>query len=180
MPRFIEQTFFVLVLMLLGPGGSLATKSVSMSNQPCSVRLTLIDLNHYYLFMISLDWCNRGCNSDEDPFGRCAQIIEEVNYAKKVMLETLAYVFVSVTDCDISEYVKDCTCIKGLVGNLAVSFDEIVDNPETILINSNDRQIIFLLLFSYCVFTIVGDHRSYVLFEAWTSNFTFSIVLVQR
>ena len=55
---------------------------------------------------------------------------------------------------------KDCTCIKSLADDLVVSFDETVDNPETILINSIDKEIIFLLLLSYCAFTIAGDHRS--------------------
>ena len=40
---FIKQ--IVLVLVLLGFGGSLTTECVSMNNQPCMVRPTLVDLN---------------------------------------------------------------------------------------------------------------------------------------
>lgn len=76
------------------------------------------------------------------------------------MLGILAYVIVSVADCDIGKYPKDCTCIISLFVDLDVSFGETVDNPKTTLINSIDKQIIFLLLLSYCAFTIVGDHRS--------------------
>ena len=76
------------------------------------------------------------------------------------MLGILAYVIVSVADCDIGQYLKDCTCIKSFADDLVVRFDETVDNPETILINSIDKEIIFLLLLSYCAFTIAGDHRS--------------------
>ena len=46
--------------------GSLATKFVSLNNEPCTFRLTLFDLNpvelNYYMFMISLDKCNGSCN----------------------------------------------------------------------------------------------------------------------
>lgn len=71
------------------------------------------------------------------------------------MLGILAYVIVSVADCDIGQYLKDCTCIKSLVDDLVISFDETGDNPKTTLINSIDEQIIFSLLLSDCVFTIV-------------------------
>ena len=41
---------------------SLATKCMSLNNEPCMIRPTLIDLNpvelNYYSFMISLDECN--------------------------------------------------------------------------------------------------------------------------
>ena len=51
-------------------GGSLTTKCVSLSNESCLARPTLIDLNlielNYYPFMISLDKCNRSCNAIND------------------------------------------------------------------------------------------------------------------
>ena len=59
--------FFGLVLMLLGPAGS---KYASMNNQQCLVRLTLINLNHYFPFMITLDRRNGGCDFDEETFDR--------------------------------------------------------------------------------------------------------------
>ena len=45
MSGFIEQADVILVLVLLGIGGSLAIKCVFMNNQLCMVRLTRIDLN---------------------------------------------------------------------------------------------------------------------------------------
>ena len=60
MSGFIKQMYIVLVLILLYFGESLAStkaiKCVSMNNQPCSVRSTLIDLNlelHYYPTIIN-------------------------------------------------------------------------------------------------------------------------------
>ena len=51
----IKQVFIVLSSF----SSSVATKSVSLNDEPCMIRLTLIDLNpvevKYYLFMISLD-----------------------------------------------------------------------------------------------------------------------------
>ena len=52
MLRLIKQVF----IALLKFSGSLATKCVSLSNVPCMVRSTLIDLNHnelnYYLMEV--------------------------------------------------------------------------------------------------------------------------------
>ena len=53
--RLIKQVF----ILLLSFSKSLATKCLSLNDEPCMVRPTLIDLNHvelkYYPFMISLD-----------------------------------------------------------------------------------------------------------------------------
>ena len=55
--RLIKQVF----IALLSFSGSLTTTSVSLNNEPCMIRPTLIDLNpvelNYYPFMISLDKC---------------------------------------------------------------------------------------------------------------------------
>ena len=49
---------------------SLATKSVSLCNEPCMIRPTLIEVNtverNYYPSMISLDTCNGSCNIADD------------------------------------------------------------------------------------------------------------------
>ena len=49
---------------------SLASKFVSLNNQPCMIRAFLIGFNHvqlkYYPFMISLDKCNGSCSSIND------------------------------------------------------------------------------------------------------------------
>ena len=59
---------------MLGFGGSLATKCVSMNNQQWMVRPVLIDSIpdelHYYSFIISLDGCDESCNAIENLFGR--------------------------------------------------------------------------------------------------------------
>ena len=57
-------------IALLGFNGSLATKCVSLNNEPCMTRPTLIDLNsielNYCSFMISLDKFNGSCNVVDD------------------------------------------------------------------------------------------------------------------
>ena len=54
----IKQVF----IALLSFSRSLATKCVSLNNEPCMIRANLIDLNpvefHYYPFMIILDKCS--------------------------------------------------------------------------------------------------------------------------
>ena len=46
---------------------------ISMNNEQCIVRPTLVDLNldelHYYPFIISMNGCDGGCNTTEDPIG---------------------------------------------------------------------------------------------------------------
>ena len=60
--RLIKQIF----IALLNFSGFLATKCLSLSNEQCIARTTLIDLNliesNYYIFMICLDKCNESCN----------------------------------------------------------------------------------------------------------------------
>ena len=54
----------------MGFSGSLATKFVSLNNEPCMVRPALIDLNpvefNLYPFMASLDKGSRSCNAADD------------------------------------------------------------------------------------------------------------------
>ena len=54
------------LVILLSFSESLATKCLSLNDESCMVRYTLIDLNSvelkYYLFMTSLDKCNETCN----------------------------------------------------------------------------------------------------------------------
>lgn len=60
--KFIKQAFIVLLRF----SGSLDTKCISLDNEPCLVRPTLIDLNSnahnqrlcHYPFMVSLDRCD--------------------------------------------------------------------------------------------------------------------------
>ena len=58
----IKQVFII----LLSFSSSLATKYVSLNDEPCIVRSTIIDLNPVelkcYPLIISLDKCNGSCN----------------------------------------------------------------------------------------------------------------------
>ena len=64
--KFIKHVF----IALLSFSGSLATKCVSLSEEPCVIRSIPIVLNpfelHYNLFMISLDKCSGSCYSVDD------------------------------------------------------------------------------------------------------------------
>ena len=66
MLRLIRQV----LLALLSFSQSLATKCVSLNNEPCMIRPTLIDLKlvdlKYYPIMISLDKYSGSCNSVDD------------------------------------------------------------------------------------------------------------------
>ena len=66
MLRLIKQEFIGLLCF----SKSLVTKFMSLNNESCMIRSTLIDLNfielNYYPFMISLDNCSRSCNSAND------------------------------------------------------------------------------------------------------------------
>ena len=57
--RLIKRVF---INALLSFSGSLATKCMSLNNEPCVIRPNLIDLNpvelNYYSFIISLDKCS--------------------------------------------------------------------------------------------------------------------------
>ena len=52
----------MLIALLLSFSISFSTKSVSLNNEPCMTRSTIVDLNSveldYYIFLISLDKCN--------------------------------------------------------------------------------------------------------------------------
>ena len=74
MPRFIKQTFIVLVLLLLEFGKSLITKCISLNNQSGRTRSTPNDVNphkhHYYPFLASLDRLDGSCTTAENAFCR--------------------------------------------------------------------------------------------------------------
>ena len=62
----IKQAF----MALLSFSESLATKCVSLDNEPCMTKPTLVDLNHieldYYSFIMNLDKCNGSCHVADD------------------------------------------------------------------------------------------------------------------
>ena len=59
--RLVELAF----IALLSFSGFLATKRVSLNNEPCMTRSPLTDFNpaelNYYPLMVSLDKCNGNC-----------------------------------------------------------------------------------------------------------------------
>ena len=61
-------------IVLLSFSGSFTIKCMSLSNEQCKFRRTLIDLNsvelNYYSFMIRLDKCNGSCNTHTKISGR--------------------------------------------------------------------------------------------------------------
>ena len=64
--KLIKQVF----IGLLSFSASLLTKCMSLNNEPCMTRPTLIELDpvkfNYYPFMISLDKCNGSCKTAAD------------------------------------------------------------------------------------------------------------------
>ena len=62
-------------------------------------------------------------------------------------------------ECEIVEYLKDCEFMKSLADDLVVSCDEIVDTPETALINSsggiNHGLIAVVLLATACLLLLM-------------------------
>ena len=68
--KFIRQA----IIASSSFSGSLATKCISLNDEPCLVKPNLIDLSpnelHYYLFMVSLDRCDGSCNTLDYPFDR--------------------------------------------------------------------------------------------------------------
>ena len=76
---------------LLSFDGSLAAKCVSLNNQSCQVRSTLIDVNSneplYYPLTVSVNKCDGGCNTNN---GLYAQLcvpnkVKNVNTKKRLM-----------------------------------------------------------------------------------------------
>ena len=53
---------------------------------------------------------------------------------KKIMLRILVQVVASEINIEIDEYLKKCTCIKSITGDLVTTSDETVHVPETVLI----------------------------------------------
>ena len=66
--KFIKEAFIASFQAFIS--GSLATKYISLNDEPYLVRPTLINLNpdelHYYPFMVSMDRCNESCNTRDD------------------------------------------------------------------------------------------------------------------
>ena len=74
-----KKVFFTLLsfsgLIVSMANDSSLTACISLNNQPCITRSTLVDLNSYeynqglgyYTFMVNLDRCNGSCNILDDP-----------------------------------------------------------------------------------------------------------------
>ena len=80
-------------------------QNVSLNNEPCMTRSTLIDLIHvelnYYSFMISIDKCNGSCNSVDDLFmERCIQ--RETKDVNAEVFNMIAKIYMKIYD----KYIK--------------------------------------------------------------------------
>ena len=64
--RFIKKTFYAAV-GFIGLNDYSALKCVSMSNQECKVRPTIVKINSSEPFSVTIDKCSRNCN-DTDNF----------------------------------------------------------------------------------------------------------------
>ena len=52
--------------------------------------------------------------------------------------------------CDIDEYLRNCTFTKSITVDLVITCDEIVETPETVLINSHDREAAYKVIIIFC------------------------------
>ena len=94
--------------------GSLTTKFISLHDEPRLARLAFIDLNpnehHYYLFIVSLERCNKNYNSLDNPFGRICVPNKTANVNLKL--------FNIITEIN-----KSKTLTKHILCNCRCSFD---------------------------------------------------------
>ena len=77
--------------VLLAVRGSMSVNCISMNNQSCIVRPTLIDLNpdeiYYYQFIISINRCHGRCNTTKDPY--CWESIGTICFPDKMEEQNL-------------------------------------------------------------------------------------------
>ena len=155
MLRVIKQVFIGLCF-----GRSLATKCVSLNNEPRTIRPTLIDLNpielNYYQFMIRLDECSGSCNSVVDFSTKIwvpsktkdirVQLSITCNSNQKWNNETCQCEYKNYCTCkkDYSRNSSTCICenskhLKHIVDNSVIACDEIIyvmDIVSTNMINA--------------------------------------------
>ena len=106
--------------------GSLATRCVSLNNEPCKVMSTLIDLNpvelDYCPFMISLDKCSGSCNAvDELSTKICAPSkTKDVNdkVLNMITRTNVAKTLVNHISCDWKCKLHSKTCISNQKWNI--------------------------------------------------------------
>ena len=110
----IKQVFIRLLIF----SSSLATKYVSLSNEACMVRHTLIELNpielNYYQFMFSLDKCNGSCNAVDDLSAKICIPIKTKDINVKAF-NTIAIIYEAKTlvkhiPCDCKSQFNSATC----------------------------------------------------------------------
>ena len=93
---FIKQAF----IAFLRFSGPLATKCISLNNDPCLARPTFISLIlnelHYYPFIVSLDKCNGSCNTLDDPSCRIS-VPNKTEYANLNVLNMIKGIKEAIT-----------------------------------------------------------------------------------
>ena len=105
-----------MLIALLSFSGSLATKYVSLNNEPYMMRPTLIDLKlaelNYYPFTITLDKYNGSCNVVDDLFTKISVPSERKDLNVKVfkMITSEVKTLVKRVSCDCKCKINFCNC----------------------------------------------------------------------
>ena len=90
MPGFTTQTPDVLVFLLLDSGELLTIKCISINNQQCIVRPTLIGSNgdelRYYSFIANMDRLDEGFNTVDRLFGRIWTLIKQKTLIRSILV----------------------------------------------------------------------------------------------
>ena len=69
--------------------------------------------------------------------------------------------------------------MKSLVDDVVVTYDEIVDTPETTLINPKKEKLLAYCFCPFnCLFIIAGGHHCEILYEAQINNYLLIIILI--
>ena len=89
------------------------------------------------------------------------------------MPRILVHVFAGVTDCEIGEYLKDCTCMKSLADDLVVTQDQIADTQESVvsILVINYWLIGFVLLSIACLLLLVVIALKYYIKRGLTISY---------
>ena len=131
--RLIKQVF----IALLSFSESLATKSVSLNNEPCKIRSTLIDLNpielNHYPFMVSLDKYNGICNAVDDLSTKICVSNKTKNVSTRKNVK-------STRKKDHSWNLSACTLVnsrylKSVIDNSVTVWNETINVTDSVSIN---------------------------------------------
>ena len=101
-------------------------------------------------------WNNDKCQHE------CKKPIKHLTCEENYTCNSSTYPCKCDKHCDIVKYLKAFTCMKSLVDDVVVTYDEIVDTPETTLINPKKTK---LLAYCFCPFNCLFLQISQILEE---------------